>query len=122
MAGALLAVLLSACGSSREEPRSLQGAVLILLDTVRADRLSCYGAERRTSPRIDALAADGVLFENAITYAPWTLPSMRAMLSGSWNPRVNGQKLASSLVEPLRGLLTRVGGMCLVSDAHWLRH
>lgn len=62
----------------------LQGAILIVLDTMRADRLSAYGHERATTPTIDALAKQGVLFEQAISSAPWTLPSMASLLSGRW--------------------------------------
>jgi arylsulfatase A-like enzyme len=50
--------------------------ILISLDTVRADRLGSYGNPRNTSPNIDKLASQGVLFENAYTQAPWTLPAM----------------------------------------------
>ena len=65
-----------------------RGAVLFLLDTVRRDRLSAYGYERETSPAIDALAESGVLFENVVSYAPWTLPSVAAILSADYPPRV----------------------------------
>ena len=50
--------------------------ILISLDTVRADHLSSYGNPRNTSPNIDKLAGKGVLFENAYSQAPWTLPAM----------------------------------------------
>jgi arylsulfatase A-like enzyme len=58
------------------------GILLISVDTLRADRLNCYGyARRRTSPAIDALARDGVLFENHIATSPWTLPSHISLLT-----------------------------------------
>jgi arylsulfatase A-like enzyme len=50
--------------------------VLISIDTLRADHLGSYGYERNTSPNIDKLAEKGVLFENAYSQAPWTLPSV----------------------------------------------
>ncbi|MGB2691461.1 MAG: sulfatase [Thermodesulfobacteriota bacterium] len=53
--------------------------VLITIDTLRADHLGVYGHERNTSPSIDKLAEKGVLFENAISQASWTLPSMASM-------------------------------------------
>lgn len=56
--------------------------ILISLDTLRADRLGIYGAELPTSPGLDALAARGVLFENAHAPSPWTLPSHRTLLTG----------------------------------------
>lgn len=49
--------------------------VLISVDTLRPDRLGCFGHERPTSPAIDALAARGALFRNAFSPAPWTLPT-----------------------------------------------
>lgn len=57
--------------------------VLIDLDTLRADRLGCYGAERDSSPRIDAWAASSAeLFENSTSVESWTLPSTISMLTG----------------------------------------
>ncbi len=54
---------------------------LIVVDTLRADRLSCYGAKPGLTPNIDALAARGVRFSNASASASWTVPSMGAMLT-----------------------------------------
>ena len=51
-------------------------ANILDIDTLRADRLGCYGAERATSPRLDALAAEGVVYEEALAPTPWTLPPM----------------------------------------------
>ncbi len=64
--------------------------VLISLDTLRADRLNCYGYERRiTSPRIDDLAAKGILFESCIIHSPGTLSSQMSLLTGYY-PTVHG--------------------------------
>lgn len=57
--------------------------VLISIDTCRADHLGCYGYSRNTSPNIDAIAADGVLFNHAIAPTPITLPSHSSMLTGT---------------------------------------
>lgn len=81
----------------------LQGVVLVVLDTARADHLGCYGYERPTSPRLDALAGEGVRFEQVVAPAPWTLPSMAALLAGQYPERVIGQEgLVSSVVEELQ--------------------
>jgi arylsulfatase A-like enzyme len=57
--------------------------VLIVVDTLRADRLGCYGYERPTSPRLDAWAERGaVVYEDAVTDASWTLPSTVSILTG----------------------------------------
>ncbi|MBW2697617.1 MAG: sulfatase-like hydrolase/transferase, partial [Deltaproteobacteria bacterium] len=56
--------------------------ILLSIDTLRADHLGAYGHERFTSPQLDALAAQGVLFEDASSTAPWTLPAHASMLTG----------------------------------------
>ncbi|MBZ0113968.1 MAG: sulfatase [Thermoanaerobaculia bacterium] len=67
----------------REESRRGPNLVLISLDTVRADHLSAYGYPKPTSPVLAAWADDhGVVFEEAIAGAPWTLPSHMSLLSG----------------------------------------
>jgi arylsulfatase A-like enzyme len=58
--------------------------VLIVLDAVRADHLSTYGYERATTPNIDRIAAEGVLFEHAITPSSWTLPSHASLFTGRY--------------------------------------
>jgi arylsulfatase len=56
--------------------------LLLTIDTLRADHLGAYGYRRPTSPRLDALAAQGVLFQEAYTYWPKTRGSFVAMLTG----------------------------------------
>ena len=56
--------------------------ILISLDTVRADHLSSYRYPRATTPNLDRLASQGVLFENAVAPSSWTLPSMSSVLTG----------------------------------------
>jgi arylsulfatase A-like enzyme/uncharacterized membrane protein YozB (DUF420 family)/Tfp pilus assembly protein PilF len=56
--------------------------VLISIDTLRADRLPAYGYTGTRTPNIDALAAVGILFENAYSHSPQTLPSHASMLTG----------------------------------------
>lgn len=56
--------------------------LLILVDTLRADRLGCYGNDRPVSPNIDALAKRGVRFEETMAPAPWTLPSTASLFTG----------------------------------------
>jgi arylsulfatase A-like enzyme len=75
-AGILLAVI---AGCERQS-RPLN-VVIIGVDTVCSDHLSCYGYDRETSPEIDNLAARGTLFENAVSQAPWTLPSFATIFT-----------------------------------------
>ena len=56
--------------------------LFIVLDTVRAQSLSAYGYSRPTTPQLERLAKNGVLFEQAISPAPWTLPSHSTMFTG----------------------------------------
>jgi len=60
--------------------------LLITLDTVRADRLGCYGHQGARTPAMDALAARGVLFEQAYCSAPITLPSHTTIMTGLHPP------------------------------------
>ncbi|OGP84869.1 MAG: hypothetical protein A2Y95_09335 [Deltaproteobacteria bacterium RBG_13_65_10] len=56
--------------------------ILIMVDTLRADRLPAYGYKRIATPVIDALAADGAVFEHAFSQASWTKPSTATLLTG----------------------------------------
>jgi arylsulfatase A-like enzyme len=73
-----------------EPPRDWPHAVLLItVDTLRADHLGAYGYARDTSPRIDAMAAESVLFERAYAPMPTTDPSHVAILTGLL-PRSSG--------------------------------
>ncbi len=68
---------------------SRPSVLLITLDTVRADHLSCYGYSRIQTPNIDRLAVEGLRFANAYTQVPITLPSHAVILTGTY-PMFNG--------------------------------
>jgi len=61
--------------------KNSHGIILISLDTLRADHLGIYGYPRDTSPSIDTLAKESVVFENAMVQAPWTLPSHMSIMT-----------------------------------------
>jgi arylsulfatase A-like enzyme len=63
--------------------------LLVSIDTLRADRLGCYGHFRPTSPHLDQLAAEGVRFAHAISQAPWTTPSHMSLFTGLY-PSAHG--------------------------------
>ncbi len=63
--------------------------VLLIIDTLRSDKLGCYGFEEPVSPEIDQMAAEGVLFENAIAQCSWTRPSIASMITSLY-PRTIG--------------------------------
>ena len=58
--------------------------VLIVIDALRADHVGCYGYSRATTPDIDALARRGFRFAQAYAHAPWTPPSMAAIVTSSY--------------------------------------
>lgn len=66
------------------KPPSIDGVFLIVVDTLRPDRLSCYGYEGHRTEAIDGLAASGVRFENAQSSASWTLPAMGSVLTSRY--------------------------------------
>lgn len=86
----LTAALLTSTGCSSKADRP--NIVILLLDCVRADHLSCYGYKRRTSPRIDILALRGTRFELAMSQAPWTFPSVTSLFTGC-HPLLHGAGL-----------------------------
>ena len=81
--------LLLGCGIVRAETPSGYNVLLISVDTLRADHLSCYGYKRATSPQIDQVAREGVLFENAVAASNWTVPSHISLLTSLY-PSVHG--------------------------------
>lgn len=70
--------------------------ILIVLDTVRARNLSLYGYTRDTTPQLERLAKKGVVFDNAFSTAPWTLPSHSSFFTG-----VYPDKLSANWTTPL---------------------
>jgi arylsulfatase len=103
----LLAIAVAGCGE--EKPPSL---LLVTIDTLRADHLSAYGYPKPTTPRIDALAASGALFENMMSPLPETGPSCSTLLTGHWparhGVRGNGKPLGSQHTT-LAEILSRAG-------------
>src|SRR2546427_5435678 len=74
-----------ASGGDSQRPN----AILITVDTLRADRLGSYGNPSGLTPAMDGLARDGVVFRRAIAQVPLTLPSHTAILTGTY-PMWNG--------------------------------
>lgn len=67
-----------------QAPKDSPNILVIVVDTLRADHLSAYGYTRPTSPNLERLAQQGVLFENAFSTSPWTLPSHASLLTGQY--------------------------------------
>jgi len=82
VAAGLAAILAAACSSP--EPDQPPDVYLIVIDTLRADRLGCYGYPRPTSPFIDQLASEGAMFLDNSSQSSWTKPSMVSLMSGHY--------------------------------------
>lgn len=104
-ATALLLALVGApsCSNAPVEIGPVDAVVLIVVDTLRADRLSCYGYTGHETPHMDALAARGALFADAQANASWTIPSMGSLLTSLYP----GQLGLVEKQEELRGARQR---------------
>lgn len=115
--GALLASL-AACSEPREPPGDAArrparpNILLYLVDTLRADRLGVYGYPKPTSPTLDGLAAEGVVFEQAYAPGPWTLPSVVSIMLSQPSCRhgveIDGVKISPKST-PLAEILADAG-------------
>ena len=76
-------------GGCSGQGRARPNVVLIVIDTLRADHVGTLGYSRATTPNIDALARQSIVFENAVAAAPWTLPSIATILTSQY-PSVLG--------------------------------
>jgi arylsulfatase A-like enzyme/Flp pilus assembly protein TadD len=116
LAAAVAALSLVSCGGAADDGGS--GAVpepsyrsegtsllLVTLDTLRADRLGCYGHAGAETPALDELASDGVLFEQALCQVPQTYPSHTSLLTGTYpisnGVRINGPTTLGGELETL---------------------
>jgi arylsulfatase A-like enzyme len=92
----------------REEPLNL---LFVLIDTTRFDAIGAYGS-RNSTPIIDGIARQGVLFERMYAQCSWTLPSVSSLLTGRWPNESPGWRLGKSVPDsaiPLAELL-QIGG------------
>lgn len=125
---ALLVIFwLVACGGSDDRAPATSNLdvpsdtpiILISIDTLRADRLPAYGYDGVETPHLDALRADGILYEHAYSHIPLTLPSHASLLTGLLPPehglrdnigyRLDGELVASGEVPFLPRLLKERG-------------
>ena len=82
VAGTALAASAVARSARATTPAARPNVLLISIDTLRADHLSCLGYARRTTSNLDRLAEDGIAFSNATAASPWTVPSHMSMFTG----------------------------------------
>ena len=127
----LLAIFVAACASPTEKKIESRGAnvILVTLDTTRADHIGAYGYAAAQTPHLDALARDGVLFEQAITPTAYTMPSHSSIMTGLYPPahgvRLNGDAALgdaqTTLAERLSADGYRTGAFvgAFVLDGRW---
>jgi arylsulfatase A-like enzyme len=82
-------------------PAPQPNVVVFMLDTLRKDGLGCYGRPAGPTPAIDALAADGVRFDQAMAASGWTVPSVASLLTGTW-PTLHGAMGKGTDITPIR--------------------
>jgi arylsulfatase A-like enzyme len=82
------------------KPEAARPSVLFwLIDTCRADHLSLYGHERATTPFLERLGQEGVVFERCYSQAPWTKPSMSSILTSQYPSRHGSTQLLQPLLD-----------------------
>ena len=81
--GLYLSLALLSCSVSPEAEDSLN-ILIIVVDTLRADRMSLYGYHRPTTPYISRLAEHALVVDGAISHSPWTLPSMATLFTSTY--------------------------------------
>jgi len=75
LVAAVLAIAPGCRSASPKPSTSRPNVLLVTIDTLRADRVGCYGHVSASTPVLDALAARGVRFETAVAHVPLTGPS-----------------------------------------------
>ncbi len=93
------ALLVSASGVAQSRGGA-PNILLITVDTLRADRLGCYGSKTVATPAMDGLARDGVLFERALAQVPLTFPSHASIFTGTYPSYTGVQDFTSPPLGP----------------------
>ena len=112
--------------ASRTAADNAPNVLLLILDTVRAANLSVYGYSRATSPVLDSLARDGVVFEQAYSTAAWSLPAHASLLTGVWSHETGADYLRriSDDLPTVTEVLSRNGYVtgAFMANASWAGH
>jgi arylsulfatase A-like enzyme len=96
-------------GPGAAVPTAAPNVVVVLIDTLRADHLSCYGYERPTSPAIDRFATESVLFTRAFSQSTWTKPATASLFTGRY-PSQHGAYLEKARLPDTELLLPEAFG------------
>ena len=115
---ALALALISVCATCSAPDLPKPSVVLIVIDTIRADALGCYGYGVETTPNIDAFSSGGMLFSRAIAASPWTGPSVASLTTGLYPDELGVREFeqplprdTTTLAELLQGHGWRTGAV-----------
>ena len=78
----LLATRTGLCAAPAAERAERPNIVFIMIDTLRADHVGCYGYRRPTTPHLDLLAKEGIRFDQMVSASSWTMPAVGTMFTG----------------------------------------
>ena len=125
----------------RARYREARGVVVVSIDTLRRDHVSVYGYGKRTTPTLESLAQEGIVFEDAVSTAPWTLPAHASLLTSLYPSAHGAVDLRRAVPEDVPSLprllqergfftqalvthlyLSKQYGFGNGFDAHWYRY
>ncbi len=111
-----MGLALAGLGGCSEKPQPARANVLLItIDTLRRDHVSSYGYRRETTPNLDRLAAEGLIFDNASTPRAKTSPALASLFTGSY-PHEHGVRELLQPLDPevpvLAQALRRAGYQC----------
>ena len=101
-------VFLGSCKSGAPPTPRRLNVLLVTVDTLRADRLGCYGYSGIETPNLDQVARHGVLFENASAPAPLTAPSHASMMTGVYPAVHKVRNTGGFVLSPLQPTLAKI--------------
>ncbi len=106
VAMASLAMILIGGTRGESDAAGPMNILFVTVDTLRADRLSCYGYDKKTSPNIDAFSKKGTLFEDAMTNVPLTNPSFSSLFTSRYPHQIGSIRNGIPMVEGVPTIAT----------------
>ena len=106
----LAGVLLVGCGEHSENIAGRPNVLIVIVDDLASGAVGALGGDPRITPHIDRLAAESVVFENAVVATPLCTPSRSAFLTGRWPHEIGVTQPESSGRDPAPGNAEDIGG------------
>ncbi|MCH8084490.1 MAG: sulfatase-like hydrolase/transferase [Myxococcales bacterium] len=121
----LAGVLPAGCGERPKDSTSRPNVLIVMVDDLASGAVGAFGGDPQFTPHIDRLAAESVLFENAVVATPLCTPSRNAFLTGRWPHAIGVTQLDSQLPlgTPTLGTLFQAAGYATaaIGKMHWYR-